>query len=53
MTAYIIVALQSFGTDWDIHPTIFLNKEEAIEECAKLNNKISGYEYFVKERELV
>ncbi len=53
MKAYLIIALEKFGMDWDIYKTIFSNKEAAEATCKELNNKISGYEYFVKEKELV
>ena len=53
MTVYLIVALEKFGTDWDIYKTIFSNKEAAETMYKELNSKISGYEYFVKEKELV
>ena len=52
MKAYIIIALEKFGLDWDILKTVFTNKDEAIETCHSLNNSISGYEYNIKEMEL-
>ena len=53
MTAYIIVALEKFGLDWEIYHNVFINKKKAENECAKLNNKISGYVYVIEERELI
>lgn len=53
MTVYLIVALEKFGTDWDIYKTIFSNKEVAESMCKELNSKISGYEYFIEEKELI
>ena len=53
MTVYLIIALEKFGMDWDIYKTIFSSKEAAEIMCKELNNKISGYEYFIKEKELV
>lgn len=52
MKAYIIIALEKFGLDWDILKTVFTNKDEAIEVCRSLNNSISGYDYDIKEMEL-
>ena len=51
MKAYIIIAIEKFGMDWDIIKTVFTNKDEAIETCRNLNKSISGYEYSVKEME--
>ena len=48
MSVFLIIALEKFGTDWDIYKTIFSNREVAETMCKELNNKISGYEYFVK-----
>ncbi len=53
MTVYLIVALEKFGVDWDIYKTVFSTKQTAEEKCQELNNKISGYEYFVKEKEFI
>ena len=52
MNVYIIIALEKFGTDWDIYKTVFFNEQEAKEKCQELNNRITGYKYFVKERNL-
>ena len=53
MPVYLIIALEKFGMDWDIYKTIFSTKQAAEAMCKELNSKISGYEYFVKEKELV
>ena len=53
MSVYLIIALEKFGMDWDIYKTVFSNKEAAEAMCKELNSKISGYEYFVKEKEFI
>lgn len=53
MTVYLIVALEKFGTDWDIYKTVFSTKQASEAMCQELNSKISEYEYIVKEKEFV
>ena len=53
MSVYLIIALEKFRMDWDIYKTVFSTKEAAEAMCKELNSKISGYEYFVKEKEFV